>query len=46
MEDPMIGNASTAVGTLAVELGQPILWLIMAASPTFIVILMRASLRR
>jgi hypothetical protein len=38
--------ASTAAGTLAIELGSPMLWLITAAAVAGIVVLLRASLQR
>ena len=38
--------ASSAAAAVAIELGQPILWLIVAAIVTLAIILLRASLRR
>jgi hypothetical protein len=38
--------AATTAATLAIELGEPMFWLIAAATVAFIVVLFRASLRR
>jgi len=38
--------AATTAATLAIELGEPMFWLIVAATVAFSVILFRASLRR
>jgi uncharacterized membrane protein YjjP (DUF1212 family) len=47
MDDPASGSvAATAAGTFAIELGQPMLWLITATTVGFILMLLRASLQR
>jgi hypothetical protein len=47
MDDPPAGfAASTSAATLAIELGSPMLWLIIAGTVAGIVMLLRASLQR
>jgi hypothetical protein len=47
MDDPPPGPvAATAVATWAIELGRPVLWLIVAATIGYIVIFLKASLQR
>jgi hypothetical protein len=47
MDDPPPGStAATAAAALAIELGQPMFWLITVATVSFIFILLRASLER
>jgi hypothetical protein len=47
VEDPSAGSlAAPAAARLAVELGQPMLWLIILAAGIIVVVLLRASLRR
>jgi hypothetical protein len=47
MDDPPAGSAaSTSAATLAIELGSPMLWLIIAGTVAGIVTLLRASLQR
>jgi hypothetical protein len=47
MDDPPSGSvAATAAGAFAIELGQPMLWLITATTVGFILMLLRASLQR
>ncbi len=46
IDDPSTSTAPTAVAALAIELGPPMLWLIMAAVFGAIVILLRAALQR
>ena len=47
MNDPPSGPvAATAAASFAIELGQPMLWLIVIATTGAIIILLRASLRR
>ena len=44
--DPVTSTAPTAAPTLSIELGRPMLWLIVIAIVGAIVILLRASLQR
>jgi hypothetical protein len=47
MDDPEpASTASTTAANVAIELGQPMLWLIVAGSASFILILLGASLQR
>ncbi len=46
IDDPVISTAPTAVAALSIELGRPMLWLIVAVMVGAIVILLRASLQR
>jgi hypothetical protein len=47
MDDPPPGSAAaTAAAAFAIELGEPLLWLMVAAAAAAIVMLLRASLRR
>jgi hypothetical protein len=47
MDDPLPGSvAATAAATFAIELGAPMLWLTVAATVAFIIMLLRASLQR
>ncbi len=46
MDDPEISTAPTAAATLSIELGRPMLWLIVAIIVGAIVFLLRASLQR
>ena len=47
MNDPPPGNvAATAAAAFAIELGRPMLWLVVAATTASILVLARASLRR
>ncbi len=47
VEDPPAGSlAAPAAARLAIELGQPMLWLIVLAAGSIVVMLLRASLRR
>ena len=46
MDDPPAGSAATTAGSFAIELGRPMLWLIVAVTVGAIVALLRASLRR
>jgi hypothetical protein len=46
IDDPLPRSAATTAATLAIELGQPMLWLIAAVTVCFTIILLRASLRR
>ena len=46
MNDPSAGSAATTAGSFAIELGRPMLWLIVAVTVGAIVALLRASLRR
>jgi hypothetical protein len=47
MDDPEpASTASTTAANVAIELGQPMLWLIVAGSASFVLILLRASLQR
>jgi hypothetical protein len=45
-DPPPDSTAATAAATVAIELGEPMLWLIAVATGGFIFILLRASLRR
>ena len=47
MDDPPAGSvAATAAASLGIELGRPMLWLIVAATVALIVVLLNCSLRR
>ena len=46
MGDPPAGSAATTAASFAIELGRPMLWLIVAVTVGVIVMLLRASLRR
>jgi hypothetical protein len=47
MDDPLPGSvAATTAATFAIELGAPMLWLTIAATVAFMIMLLRASLRR
>jgi hypothetical protein len=46
LNDSPADSAATAAAAFAIELGQPMLWLIVATTAVAIVLLLRASLRR
>jgi len=46
IDEPIVSTAPTAVAALSIELGRPMLWLIMAMLVGTIVVLLRAALRR
>ena len=46
IDDPPASVAATAAASFAIELGSPMLWLTVAATVAFIIMLLRASLQR
>jgi hypothetical protein len=46
MNDPPVNAAATTAAVFAIELGQPMLWLIVALTAAAAIMLLRASLRR